>query len=134
MRTAAPKAKAEDSPVFLVELALGNENVAGQARFRGQQVVTTAIEPVFAGVVADGEQLSRSVVQELVVHVGEFLALIGQVFELADAREGTLGRFGHRAAQLPKPSFGLEQIVMCLAGRCGHAGLEGVEQRGQFLR
>ena len=114
--------------MLLAELSLGDENETGQARFRRQQVVATAIESVFSRVVPNGEKISRLVLQELEVHIGQFLALTGNLFQPADARRGALRGVGHRAAQLLQPVGGRDQVLMLLARCLGQVSLDGVNQ------
>ena len=50
---------AQREPMLLAEIALGDDDEAGQPRFGGQQIVVARIEPPLADVVANGEQIAR---------------------------------------------------------------------------
>ena len=58
----------EVEPVFDRCVALGDRKQAGQARFRGQQIIVMGVEPVGCDVVADVEQSKVLVVQQAEIH------------------------------------------------------------------
>ena len=65
---------AESEPVFLGHLALGDEQETRQAGFRRQQVVPAGISPPLAHVVADAQQVSRRIVEEVEIHRRQLVA------------------------------------------------------------
>ena len=78
----------QGKPAFLRQLALRNRHKTGQARFRSQQVVVARIPPPLADVVANRQQMTRLVEQEVVVHLGQFAGLQRQEFERGDSLAG----------------------------------------------
>ncbi len=66
--TMTRKQAAQSEPVFLGHLALRDEQETRQAGFRCQQVVPARISPPLAHVVADAQQVSRRIVEEIEIH------------------------------------------------------------------
>ena len=58
-------------PVILVELAAGNEHVTAKAGLRRKQIVVAGVDAMLGGVVADGEQPPRRIVEKTKVDVGK---------------------------------------------------------------
>ena len=61
----------QGEPMILVELVAGNEHVTAEAGLRRQQVVVAGVDAMLGGVVADGEQPSRRIVEKMKVEVGK---------------------------------------------------------------
>jgi hypothetical protein len=89
--------------MFLIDLALGDGDVARQPRLRRQQIVEAAIETPLIDVVSDGEQIAGRVEEERKVHVSQFLAAVCSPLESLNAVGGTLRSIDDRLPQLTEP-------------------------------
>ena len=87
-------------PVFLRQPPLRDRDEAGKARLGRQQVVIARVPPALADVVADRQQVPRRVVEEVVFHAGEFLAIAGQPVDLGQAHGGETARIRQRRGDL----------------------------------
>ena len=75
----------QGEPAFLRQLTLGNGHETGQARLGSEQVVEAGVQAPVLHVVADGQQVARAIVKEVIAHLGEIRRLPGHAF---DARQG----------------------------------------------
>ena len=68
-------------PMALGDLILGNGDQAGNAGFRGQQVVVIGVQAARGQTVANVEDLALAVKQKAEVHLGDKgVGLVGQRF------------------------------------------------------
>ena len=93
----------EREPVLLRQLSLRDRHEAREPRFRGEQVVVARIAPALADVVADGQQVARLVVEEVVLHAGQLVALQRQALDLRHPLGGATARFGDGPAEFVEP-------------------------------
>ena len=94
---------AEREPVVLVELAAGDEHVAGEAGLRRQHVIEARVEAVLRGVEADGKEPAGRVVEEAEVDVGEFPRGVCEPSEFVPPLGRVPCRVRHRPVQQAQP-------------------------------
>ena len=78
------KQSSQREPAFLRQLILRNGDEVAQPCLRGKQVVVARIEPAVVYVVADGQQVSTTVVQEPVIHLRALTGNVRQTLQLQD--------------------------------------------------
>ena len=72
----------EAEPVFGIDVALGDRHEAGEAGFRGEQVVVARIQRSVVDAEPDREQLADGIEQEVEFHLpGESLRQVGDRLE-----------------------------------------------------
>ena len=123
--------------MLLPEIPLRNDDIAGQPRLGGQQIIKAGIHTTLADVVTDGEQIASGVVQQAEIHVGQFATLDRNPFQRSNPRPGTLGRKGQRSAPSFEPRFPFgrhlgQRRLDQRQGRGLHAG--DVPQRGRGVQ
>ena len=64
----------QGEPALLRQLPLRNRYETGKPRFRSQEIVVTGVPSVFTDIVADSQQMTRLVEQEVIFHSGECVA------------------------------------------------------------
>ncbi len=79
--TGAGEQAPQGEPAFLRQLPLGNRDETAQPRLGGQQVVVARVRSPLGHVVTDGEQMTRLVEQEVILHVREITGLQCQAFD-----------------------------------------------------
>ncbi|MNV22381.1 hypothetical protein D3C71_1133510 [compost metagenome] len=134
----------ECEPGFLRQLALGNGDETAQARFGGEQVIEATVQAMLVQVVADGQQMARTVIEEFIVHQRELSGPMRQLFELKDAYAGTVRRRRACGSLQHLAQRGNVFVLYRSAGRAGRVrrrqrgneepqfhqrGLAGIEQR-----
>ena len=67
--------------MLLLQLSLCNRHETAQSRFRSQQIVVTRVPPALPDVVADSQQMTALVEQEIVFRTGEMTGLTCQSFD-----------------------------------------------------
>ncbi len=68
----------QGEPALLRQLSLRNRDETGKPRFRSQEIVVAGVPPVFADIVADRQQMTRLVEQEIIFHLGKVRRIAGQ--------------------------------------------------------
>jgi len=93
----------EAEPVLLRKSALGNGDEAAKSRLGGQEVVEAGVKTMAGDVVADRAEVSRLVIQKVVVEVRHFPATRCEVLDLRESLAGAPTRFNDRVTQLREP-------------------------------
>ena len=80
----------QGKPAFLRQLSLRNRHESGQSRFRSQQIVVTRVPASLTDVIADRQEMTRLVEQEVILHAGEFAGLQRKAFDGRNPCSGAL--------------------------------------------
>ena len=126
----------EREPALLRQLSLGDGNEAAQARLGGQQIVIAAVGAALRHVVADGQQMTRAVVQEVVIHARQTGCLGGQRVEPRQSFARPAAAFVQMVQQRAQPGPLLRRaLVFAQLGAGGKpapdVGTERTVQAGQ---
>ena len=101
----------EREPVLLRQLSLRDRHEAGKPCFRGEQVVIAGIAPTLVDVVADGQQVTRRIVEKVVIHASQVIALPHQAFDFRDPLVGATACGGDALGQRLQPGSVLRRHV-----------------------
>src|SRR5205807_10460887 len=93
---------AKREPMFLRDLALCNGDIAAQTSLGGQQIIEAGIQPMFADIEPDGEQVAGGVEQKSEIHVGQLGALSSQCIQGDNALSSVFAGFLEARQQVRK--------------------------------
>ncbi len=115
-------------PMILRQLSLCDRDEAAQPRFGRQQIIKAGIAPALVDVVSDGEQISRSVVEEVVVDFAEVTGLQHEIVSFSHPFTGAVACRCDCFAKLDDPidDLGIETRT---TGTIVQDPLDGGQQR-----
>ena len=93
----------QGKPALLRQLPLRNRDEAGKPRFRSQEIVVTGVPAVFTDIVADRQQMTRLIEQEIILHPGKDVTLQGKPFDRRNSCSGVLAGGRDEALEFTDP-------------------------------
>ena len=112
--------------MILRQPVLRDADKAAQAGFGRQQIVKAAVAAALVEVVADRQQIASFVVEERVVDLGEFAALVDQILDQLDPLGRPAARFGAGLAETDEPG------VLLRGGRSAVGTQQAINLGDQF--